>query len=140
MYIKITNGVPETYTIGQFRRDNSNVSYPKTIPQEYLIEQDVYPYTEDTRPEYDALIQSLDFSFEERDSSWYKTYTVVNLPQEKAESNIRSMRDSLLQETDWMALSDNTLTQPWADYRQALRDITDQETFPYSVTWPTKPV
>ena len=140
MYIKITNGVPETYTIGQFRRDNSNVSYPKEIPEQYLNEQDVYSYTEDNRPEYDALIQSLDFSFEERNGSWYKSYTVVNLPQEKAESNIRSMRDSLLQETDWMALSDNTLTQPWADYRQALRDITDQETFPYSVTWPTKPV
>jgi len=140
MYIKLVNNVPEPYSIRQFRLDNSNVSYPKEIPDHYLNEQDVYSYTEDTRPEYDALIQSLDFSFEERDSSWYKTYTVVNLPQEKAESNIRSMRDSLLQETDWMALSDNTLTQPWADYRQALRDITDQETFPYSVTWPTKPV
>jgi len=38
-----------------------------------------------------------------------------------------------------MALSDNTLTPEWSTYRQALRDITEQEGFPYQVTWPTKP-
>ena len=27
----------------------------------------------------------------------------------------------------------------WETYRQALRDITSQETFPTSVTWPNKP-
>jgi hypothetical protein len=140
MYIKLVNSVPEPYSIRQFRLDNPNVSYPKEIPEEYLNEQDVYSYTEDDRPEYDTSIQKLEQSFELRDGSWYKTYTAVNLPQEKVESNIRSMRDRLLQETDWMALSDNTLTQPWADYRQSLRDITDQESFPYSVTWPIEPV
>jgi hypothetical protein len=29
--------------------------------------------------------------------------------------------------------------QAWADYRQALLDIPDQEGFPHNVTWPTKP-
>ena len=27
----------------------------------------------------------------------------------------------------------------WATYRQALRDITEQTGFPYSMIWPTKP-
>ena len=52
---------------------------------------------------------------------------------------IRNKRDQLLKETDWMALSDNTMTPEWASYRQALRDITGQAGFPYEVIWPTKP-
>jgi hypothetical protein len=56
-----------------------------------------------------------------------------------AEMLTRSKRDRLLSDTDWMALSDNTMTPEWASYRQALRDITDQTGFPYSVIWPTKP-
>jgi len=52
---------------------------------------------------------------------------------------IRSKRDSLLSDTDWMALSDVTMSTEMQSYRQALRDITSQAGFPYSVTWPTKP-
>ena len=58
---------------------------------------------------------------------------------ERLASDMRGQRDQLLKETDWMALSDNTMTPEWASYRQALRDITAQEGFPYDVTWPTKP-
>ena len=56
-----------------------------------------------------------------------------------AEMLTRSKRNRLLSDTDWMALSDNTMTPEWVSYRQALRDITAQEGFPYSVIWPTKP-
>jgi hypothetical protein len=59
-------------------------------------------------------------------------------PAPTAES-VRSQRNALLAETDWMALSDNTLTPEWAAYRQALRDITEQAGFPENVTWPTQP-
>jgi len=52
---------------------------------------------------------------------------------------VRMERDRLLAETDWMALSDTSMTLDWTTYRQALRDITGQAGFPYSVTWPTKP-
>ena len=65
--------------------------------------------------------------------------TVENKPQGQAEDAVRNKRDRLLQQTDWMALSDNTMTPAWATYRQALRDVTDQAGFPFSVTWPTAP-
>ena len=58
---------------------------------------------------------------------------------ERLSEEIRNQRNRLLSDTDWMALSDNTMTPEWASYRQALRDITDQTGFPYSVVWPTKP-
>ena len=54
-------------------------------------------------------------------------------------ANLRNERDRLLSETDWMALSDVTMSTEMQSYRQALRDITGQAGFPYSVTWPTKP-
>ena len=53
--------------------------------------------------------------------------------------DVRNQRDILLAETDWMALSDVTMSNAWTVYRQALRDIPAQVGFPASVTWPTKP-
>lgn len=52
---------------------------------------------------------------------------------------VRSQRNSLLAETDYLALSDTTLSSDMSAYRQALRDITSQAGFPTNVTWPTKP-
>ena len=37
---------------------------------------------------------------------------------------LRLVRNVLLDETDWMANSDVTMTSAWKTYRQALRDIT----------------
>jgi len=53
---------------------------------------------------------------------------------------LRGVRDRKLAETDHWALSDTAaMTQAQADYRQALRDITDNATSLDDVTWPTKP-
>ena len=74
--------------------------------------------------------------------------TAVELAQKKADDDslsdrlsehVRSLRNSLLAETDYLALSDNTLSSDMAAYRQALRDVTSQVGFPSNVTWPTKP-
>lgn len=56
-----------------------------------------------------------------------------------ADVKARKRRNALLFETDWWALSDNTMTAEQAAYRQALRDVTSQAGFPQNVTWPTKP-
>ena len=45
-------------------------------------------------------------------------------------------------ETDYLALSDVTMSDAWKTYRQALRDITsgvDTVEKAENVTWPTKP-
>ena len=141
MHLKLTNGNPAKYTLGQLRRDNPQTSFPKLIPDEMLADYDVYLYTRTGRPKYDPMTeQCFDAGFEQdAEGNWVQGYSVEPVEQEIAERNIRSRRDGLLQETDWMALSDSTMTPEWASYRQALRDITAQEGFPYSVTWPTKP-
>lgn len=55
------------------------------------------------------------------------------------EEYMRHIRDTLIAETDVWALSDRTMTAEQTAYRQALRDITDQDGFPEDITWPTKP-
>ena len=57
-------------------------------------------------------------------------------------ADLRLQRDQLLTETDWMGNSDVTMSDAWATYRQALRDITSQTPSDDSlsnITWPTKP-
>ena len=56
-----------------------------------------------------------------------------------AAAHVRTERDRLLAETDYLALSDVTMSDAWKTYRQNLRDIPAQSGFPNSVTYPTKP-
>lgn len=56
-----------------------------------------------------------------------------------AELQIRNVRNAFLFETDWWVVTDQTPTQEQLAYRQALRDITNQEGFPLNVTWPVRP-
>ncbi len=55
------------------------------------------------------------------------------------EATERSTRDDLLKATDHYGLSDITMTEAMTAYRQALRDVPQQEGFPGTITWPTKP-
>ena len=61
---------------------------------------------------------------------------------DRAMADLRQKRDSLLKATDYLALSDNTLSADMTTYRQNLRDITNGLTTVEdvnAVTWPTKP-
>lgn len=55
----------------------------------------------------------------------------------------RSERDALLDETDKYMTTDYPITEETKEalreYRQALRDITEQEGFPNNIIWPTMP-
>ena len=59
---------------------------------------------------------------------------------EQAKS-VRTTRGERLKDSDWTQVIDAPVDQAaWATYRQALRDVTGQEGFPWTVTWPTEPV
>ena len=61
---------------------------------------------------------------------------------EQAKS-VRSTRDTKLAECDWRVIkaaeTATTLDAAWATYRQALRDVTAQSGFPWTITWPDAP-
>lgn len=60
---------------------------------------------------------------------------------------VRAYRDKLLNDCDvthcnaanW-ALMDEAKRLEWQEYKQALRDISEQEDFPLSVSWPVAPL
>ena len=59
-----------------------------------------------------------------------------------AMEDLRTKRNKLLADTDYLALSDQTLSDDMRTYRQSLRDITNGLTTKAqvdAVTWPTKP-
>jgi hypothetical protein len=74
-----------------------------------------------------------------------KEQILAILPQvelDMALDNLRIKRNRLLDETDYFALSDNTLSVEMKTYRQALRDLTNGLTTVSqvnAVVWPTKP-
>jgi hypothetical protein len=54
--------------------------------------------------------------------------------------SVRQTRNDKLTQSDWTQLADSTVdTASWATYRQALRDITTQAGFPWTITWPDAP-
>ena len=53
--------------------------------------------------------------------------------------SVRNDRNSRLAETDYLALSDQTLSAGMKTYRQKLRDVPKDNSDPDKITWPTKP-
>ena len=61
---------------------------------------------------------------------------------DRAMANLRQKRNRLLADTDYLALSDNTLSSDMSTYRVALRDLTEDLTTVdevEAVEFPTKP-
>jgi hypothetical protein len=55
-------------------------------------------------------------------------------------ANVRRTRTEKLKDCDWTQIADSTADKAaWATYRQALRDITTANGFPWTMTWPESP-
>ena len=55
-------------------------------------------------------------------------------------NSVRQNRTQLLKDSDWTQLADSTADKTaWATHRQALRDITAQAGFPWTIDWPVQP-
>ena len=67
--------------------------------------------------------------------------TSPTITSENIASNNRNIRNQLLQETDWTANSDVTMSSDMKTYRKALRDLPTHKNWPNleSSDWPTKP-
>jgi hypothetical protein len=62
------------------------------------------------------------------------------LPTEWVWERLRLRRDQLLAQSDFRMVTDAPWdTEPWAEYRQALRDLPDTTTDPRTAVWPVSP-
>lgn len=152
MYVKATDSTVEAwpYNPEQVRRDNPSTSFPATLTDELLAAWNIYPVTIAPEPAFNSATQMVvvDENPALVDGVWTLGSTVVDksvedLASEQAaiEASNRQNRNALLAETDYLALSDNTLTAAMSAYRQALRDITTHANWPNLADsdWPVKP-
>jgi hypothetical protein len=147
MYLKFSNDtITYPYTIQQLREDNSNVSFPAEMSNQFLAEWDVFEinnvpapidYTKNITEGTPILI----------DGKWYQSWnqtvasdSEINYRLENQWFIVRETRNELLTECDWTQLGDvaSETKNLWAEYRQSLRDITKQEN-PFNINWPVKP-
>lgn len=55
-------------------------------------------------------------------------------------ASVRNARNQLLKDSDWTQIADVPVNKDvWAIYRQELRDITNQEGFPFNIVLPLQP-
>ncbi len=73
---------------------------------------------------------------------WVDTRTEQQKYQDAA-MTVLQQRNKMLYSTDWTQIPNNPLTsekqQEWATYRQELRDVPEQQGYPYTVVWPVPP-
>jgi hypothetical protein len=101
--------------------------------KEFIYFEDTWIPKDPTNKDYILLLQEIQEG---------KAELVPYVPPAPTWDEIRTKRDGLLLESDWIGVSD---AQPkpnkevWLNYRQTLRDITLIYSKPEDVVWPTKP-
>lgn len=151
---------------GEWRRAHPNTSFPRVWSQATLdfLELDaVLAAPQPTAGAYETVRKN--GAVQDAKGNWVENWEVVSmfseytdedgvthsvaeqeaayqaqLDAQAAERN-RTERNRLIAETDWWALSDVTMTEAQAAYRQALRDISSHVNWPNlgEADWPVKP-
>jgi hypothetical protein len=104
------------------------------------------------QPQHDKLTQKVvEASPVQTADGYVQQWQVQALPDDVAAANqasalaqktaeVRNNRNTLLLRSDWTQVADAPVDQAaWATYRQALRDVTSQSGFPWTITWPEMP-
>lgn len=145
MYVKTENSVvvEYPYSYQKLIADNSNTSFPESMPDNQLDSWGIFPVNETAQPIPNAGEIVEEVTPSEINGVWTQQWNVRPATQEETDNQaneVRSQRNRLLYECDWTQLSDAPVDSlAWANYRQALRDVTSQPGFPWSVVWPSQP-
>jgi hypothetical protein len=131
------NALPTRPVIGQYTEDDAPL--PDMVGEDiiagyWMIEYTAVDMFADTTETDDEGVETTTTKAE-HEAAYQATLDA------KAAEAVRAKRATLLAETDYLALTDNTLDDITTAYRQALRDITDHANFPNleDADWPTKP-
>ena len=153
LYVKLnTDGSIKQYPYGTdfLQKDNPDTSFPVIFTAQLLESYDVFQVVSTPAPQvpYTQAVREIDPV--KIDNTWVQQWQVYDLSQEQIDANtdqqaqnVRSQRDSLLSSTDWRVIraieTQTEESQDWVQYREDLRNIPQQEGFPWNVVWPIKP-
>lgn len=158
MYAKIKDGQLLKYPYGfaELQQDNPYTNFNGAEVYDAFQGTDVNLQGETlvevataAEPAYDAKTQKLlqDAQPTVQNGQWVIGWQVLQKTSEELEAqdvaqaaSVRAQRNDKLKNCDWTQLVDSTADKAaWATYRQALRDITTQVGFPWTVDWPVAP-
>jgi len=161
LFVEVATGTPKTKV--QLRQENKHMSLPETWTDATLEALGVARVTAVAKPDVGEWQVAVKDGVEQVDGVWQEKWvtqemfaeyinddgTVVTVQAQidakvaadnaALEATERATRDNLLKATDHYGLSDVAMTEAMTAYRQALRDVPQQEGFPQTITWPTKP-
>jgi hypothetical protein len=151
MFALIENGTVKKYpySLYEIQRANLNTSFPSTVSDETMAEYGamrVYYATQPVLSDTQVLEEDPPV-FSNEDQRWTQVWRVREMTAEEvtqrfdsAASAVRQQRNEKLKDSDWTQITDATADKAaWATYRQALRDVTAQAGFPWTITWPDAP-
>ena len=143
------NLIKYPYSLTDLKIENTQVSFPKTITDEIAASLNCFPVTPGVKPAVDnTYTVNYVASAVKQNDQWVEQWVSTAATTEEIEQRtsnkaleVRFERLGLLERLDWTQLPDAPVdTAAWATYRQELRDVPQQEGFPWDVTWPTPPV
>jgi hypothetical protein len=157
MLAKILNSsiIKYPYLWDDFQIDNNNTNYGNILisiesifPLTKMAEEgySVVEIKKSQRPDCNLANQIVNEGVPEFiNGIWTQTWVISAMPQEDInyvneaqKANVRNQRNNKLIESDWTQVADSPVDKNvWAAYRQALRDVTNQKGFPWTIDWPT---
>lgn len=149
-YVQSKGGVfvRHIFDIEPTQWDENNFCYARKLTPEQAAHFGVTKLQIVTPPYFDPATQRRDEGPAVLSNGvWVQQYIVTALSAEDVAAKAaaqaaqaRTERARLLAASDWTQVADAPVDQAaWATYRQALRDVTSQAGFPWTVQWPTQP-
>jgi hypothetical protein len=150
MLIQLQNGKPTGHPVLE---SNFKQLFPGTSFPAFLTPEDVEPfgfgmYDFTSQPEPGKYQKVVEVEpVKDVQGIYRQTWAVVGMTDEeksledtRMKSEVRQIRNMRLTGSDWTQLADSAADKAaWAAYRQALRDVTGQEGFPWTIDWPEAP-
>jgi hypothetical protein len=151
MFALIQDGAVKQYpyNFAQLKAANTNVSFPSAVSDATMAEYGAMRVFNATQPVLtDTQVLEEDTPvFSNEDQRWTQVWAVRDMTAEEITqrndtqaAQVRTDRNALLSTSDWTQVADAPVDKvAWATYRQALRDISAQTGFPWTITWPDAP-
>ena len=157
--IKTTGAVMYESELRSHLKANNGPSYDQLTP-EVMEAIGVDPVFEGPQATGGTVYQfSMPSGVEQIDGKWYTKYILGPIFTDTEDSSaaeqeaaykamkdaeqaksVRTQRGDKLKDSDWTQVADAPVDQAaWATHRQALRDITSQPGFPWTIEWPEQP-
>jgi hypothetical protein len=152
MFALIENGAVKQYpySVGELKRTRPNTSFPSVISDALMAENGALRVYFATQPVLSStqVLEEDSPVFSNADQRWTQVWRVRDMTAaevtqqfDSAAAEVRQQRDAKLTSSDWTQVADAPVDKEvWAFYRQALRDVSAQAGFPWTIDWPVAPV